>query len=356
MGFLRNDFDVKWAVENDSSAAATYIVNHERFNTKVYDENIRDVLKEIKHAKKHNITDSNYSGIKPDVVWASPPCQGYSRANRNGGKNDALNRSMTFEFTNFVHLCKPSVAGMENVTGILDKKHRFHVQKVMALFLSWGYQVRMMILDSSDYGEAQARKRVFLFGVKRNLALPRRPEITHADPDSESDGDESSSKQKQMSIKQFYTTSSTSVSTMYSPIIEQKKKLPRKRTVKDVIEDLENVNTKSGGFFRLPDGTKTYNHIHYTDLKTEMEVTSEDKPARTVRAGNHFRHYRLDRILTLRELARIQGFPDDFRFFGNRGAIQRQIGNAVPCNLAAAVAKSIKIYCFPWMESSQSSL
>ncbi len=189
----------------------------------------------------------------------------------------------------------------------MNERHIIHPQKVAALLLSWEYQVRVLILNSADYGEAQARDRVFLFGVKKGLRLPK-PRKTHGP----------------YPLKAI-------------------------RTVKDAIRDLEDIEPGLGGFITLPNGKETFNHTK-SALKSEMAVTDESKPTCTVRCGNHFQHYKnKHRILTNRELARVQGFPDEFRFLGKPTAIQRQIGNAVPCNMAFAVAKSIKNNCFPLM-------
>ena len=70
-----------------------------------------------------------------------------------------------------------------------------------------------------------------------------------------------------------------------------------------------------------------------------------DKPARTVKEnhGGVFVHYAEDRVLTPRELARLQDFPDDFVFEGPKSMVLKQIGNAVPVNLAMSLAKQVKI-------------
>lgn len=343
VGFERSEFHVKWAVDNDPCAIGTYALNHDKEQTTVFDEDIRGVLDEIKFASENGLTDSPYFNIKPDIIWASPPCQGFSRANRTGGKNDELNRRRTFDFKDYVDQLRPPVAAMENVTGILDKKHRIYVQKMTAYLLLMKYQVRMMILDSSNYGEAQARKRFFLFAVKQGMGLPKRPKISHDDPKMED--------KAQRSIKSFLEKSENAQGKKLS----QEEQKPKK-TVKDVIQDLEDVKPKSGGYFILPNGTKTYNHTDQgLELKSEMEEMNENKQSRTVRAGNHFKHYLYDRTLTLRELARVQGFPDDYRFVGCKTAIRKQIGNAVPCNLAKAVADTIRHNCFPLMDPELNS-
>ena len=94
IGFHRNDFNVEWAVDNNHSAASNYDRYH-KLGDNLYHSDIKDLRKQLENSQEDRIKHN------PDIIWASPPCQGFSRANRTGGKNDEINRSMTFEFTSF---------------------------------------------------------------------------------------------------------------------------------------------------------------------------------------------------------------------------------------------------------------
>jgi site-specific DNA-cytosine methylase len=115
-------------------------------------------------------------------------------------------------------------------------------------------------------------------------------------------------------------------------------------TVRDVLKDLESIEPDEeggNGMVVLPDGAMTYDHVAGNILKAGSETLDADKPSKTVRRNNGIEHYSLGRNITVREMARLQSFPDDYEFCGSTTQKKSQIGNAVPVNLAVAVAKSI---------------
>eukprot|EP00957_Ditylum_brightwellii_P095572 7279650-Ditylum_brightwellii.AAC.1 len=175
------------------------------------------------------------------------------------------------------------------------------------------YQVRVQVLNACHYGDPQDRKRVILVAAKRGRQLAKFPEITHG---VESDG------------------------TLH-PLV----------TVKGALSNLETIEPaqQGSGIVKIDETKVMYNHgIEGTNFRAENETLIADKPAMTVRRTNAVKHYAKERTLTVREYARLQSFPDEYRFYAGSYMKQRgQIGNAVPIRLATAIAKSIRELSYP---------
>jgi DNA (cytosine-5)-methyltransferase 1 len=246
-----------------------------------------------------------------DHVHASSPCQGYSDANRNGGKNDVKNNKLSYRFVDAMREHRPPTGSFENVPGMMtqkvrtreneldqdEKNNREYLQKMIADLLILGYQVRVCILTASDYGDPQERDRVVLFAALKGWKLPDIPKSTEGGP------------------------------------------------FREALRDLVDLDPVEGnGIVKLPTGAIVHDHsIDGTDLKTENDHLSQCQGdfARTVRRQRGIKHHVHPRGLTVRERARIQSFPDDYQFAGSMRDKLNQIGNAVPVKLATAVAQSI---------------
>ncbi len=111
-GFIKNGFDIKWAIDNDPCAVATFMLNHQ--HVVMFDEDAKQVLEKIKLANQKGDDNSSYKIKMMDILWASPPCQAFSSVNTSGGKNDQVNLSMTYVFTDYVKHFKPPVVAMES--------------------------------------------------------------------------------------------------------------------------------------------------------------------------------------------------------------------------------------------------
>lgn len=305
-GFLLEGFHVRHAVDLNNAAAATLELNKKGSNCVVHNEDARVFLRKCKDDRLGMYPKQGYF----DHIHLSPPCDGMSMANIYGGQNDDANNELTYCTLPYVEYFRPRTVSMENVVGmLLDKedKKRIYLQKTVTGLLLLDYQVRVCIVSSADYGDAQARPRVFLLAARRDCKLPDLPIATH-------------SKDGAGGTK-------------------------RHVVVKDVLSYLENVEPVLGsGLVQLADKTCVWNHNREsTALKKpeNMHRLVADKPANTVRRRNALQHYSLQRCLTIRERADLQSFPRDFKFCGTLVEQSTQIGNAVPINLARAMAKSI---------------
>lgn len=282
-------------IERDSLAAAS--LRHCHPNATIFAEDINVVLDRIRK------NDPAYVICKgDDHVWASPPCQGFSSANRNAvpTENDLRNQALSDTFVDLVDLVKPYTANMENVTGMMRRKNKHRLQKIIRRLVLSGYDVCLAIHNALYYGDPQSRQRVILYVSRLGVPIEL-PKRTHTND--------------------------------------------KIKTVGDVIGDLLDIDPQPGGGIVTTNGKTIHNHCLYANLTDEnMRHFTEldwDKPAPTFTTCRRFIHPKRNRTLTLREYARIMGFPDTKVFDGSPKSILRQIGNAVPVGLSKAIGESV---------------
>eukprot|EP00985_Skeletonema_marinoi_P020710 scaffold12372_cov105-Skeletonema_marinoi.AAC.2 len=304
LGMQQAGWNVKYKIEWNKKAAVTLRCNFKEDAT-IFQDDIEVFLQELKFCKDKKIS------IHPTTseilhIHGSPPCQGVSSANTSGGACDNQNNKCTLTFLDAIIHFQPKLVSMENVPGLLQEKGLDILTKVMAGLLANDYQIQLCLLESSNYGDAQARKRVILLASKKGWKLPSILAATHGNGEG---------------------------------------MLP-KRTAKDAIGSLEQIEPTETGCVHL-DGKEIYDHYKAgTKLgKGHDSAYQLDpyKPANTMRKVNQVKHYRkdLNRYITARERARLQSFPDSFRFFGEQRDVFNQIGNAVPVKMAEAIGKSV---------------
>jgi len=300
-GFKKAGFDVKWAVEKDHHAVSTFMINHPEVD--MFNECVRTWFEKVKRKPEM------YSHIKPDHIHFSSPCQGFSRANRNGGRNDEANNNLSLFCIDIVAHFLPKTISFENVTGMAHGSNIKYLQDIVASFVDMGYSTRVQILDSSRYGDPQKRSRVIITAAQSHLQVAPFPKPTHG-PSNEC-----------VDV----------VSTW------------------EALDSLEHLSPEEGnGSVRMGNDKTTMNHSREgTTLKTEMVELNVSEPASTLRRKANVKHYNLNRCLTVREMARLFSFDDSFRFFGPPLEQINQIGNAVPVNLATAVAQGIRNTSYP---------
>mmetsp|Transcript_29778 Transcript_29778/g.54045 ORF Transcript_29778/g.54045 Transcript_29778/m.54045 type:complete len:672 (-) Transcript_29778:40-2055(-) len=294
-------FNVKWVVDNDHLAAATLRANKTNSDVQIYTEDVKTFL------KKSVQGNPCYPAVgQVDHIHASPPCKGYSRANRNGGKDDMKNNKQTLLFVKAIRHFRPKTATFENVPGLVLDDYKGYFQSVVASLLQMAYQVRVKVLTSSSYGDPQKRRRLILIAARSDCMLPTMPPPTHG------------------------------------PGL-----LPIK-TCKDALEMLEKhdpSSSRSSGTV-LVDNTVVFNHIipgHKHEKDADFELI-EDEPSRTIlaKARPHC-HYGGDRFISVREAACLQSFPLSYQFFGSLSRQYSQVGNAVPVKLATAIARNVAV-------------
>lgn len=307
LGFEKAGFNIVYANEYDKSIWETYEKNHK---TPLDHRDIRKI-------ESTELPDC-------DGIIGGPPCQSWSEAGALKGINDSRGQ-LFFDFIRILKDKKPKFFVAENVSGMLSKRHQEAVDNFISMFEDAGYEMHIKLLNANDYNVPQDRLRVFYVGFRKDLKVN----------------------------------------------FEFPKPSKHKPTLKDTIYDLKDnaipaleKNKTNGSSCKIP------NHEYMvggysTIYMSRNRVREWDEPSFTIQAGG--RHApihpqapkmiqieknkrifvpgkeELYRRLSVRECARIQTFPDDFIFYYNDIATAyKMIGNAVPVNLAKAVAKQIK--------------
>ena len=307
LGFDNKCFQNVFSIDIEPSFCETY--KHNFSNHKLIEKDICDLSdSEIKYLKEFD---------EIDVVIGGPPCQGFSIAGNIGRKfvDDPRNRLFK-EFVRVVKVIKPKFFVMENVARLYTHNKGGTRDEIIKDFEKLGYNVECKILNSADYGVPQVRKRVIFIGTLTNqkIKFPQKEvenyisvkEALSKYPKLES-GEESSipnhiamSHSEQMLTKMSYVSDGG-----------------------DRNEIPEKIRPKSGDIRK---------YIKYASDKPSVCVTGDMRK---------IFHYEQNRALTVRELAKLQSFPDDFVFKGNRISQQQQVGNSVPPKMAEAIAKVI---------------
>ncbi|MBJ8129374.1 MULTISPECIES: DNA cytosine methyltransferase [Bacillus cereus group] len=330
LGFEQEGFEVVLANEYDESIANAYKKNHR--NTKM-------IVGDIAELDIKNIF-CPYVG-KIDVIIGGPPCQGFSQKGQRKTINDDRNFLFKY-FVSVVGLIKPMYFVMENVPNLLTAEKGYFKKEIYDLFKSLGYSLSSGVLNAADFGVPQNRKRAVIIG-KRGLApaefpKPKNKKNTIWDAISDlaflESGEGNEVQDYRKAAESFYQQVMRKKSTqLYNHVATNHSKV--------ALERLKLIPPNAGREV-LPKEhlTKSIYSGTWTRMrKDEVSVTVTtrfDTPS-----SGKFTHPFLNRAITVREAARIQSFPDDFRFFGTKTSQMKQVGNAVPPMLANAIAKTI---------------
>ena len=311
LGFEKAGFSIPIANEYDPTIWETFKVNHP--NTKLIEGDIRKI-------KETDFPDNI------DGIIGGPPCQSWSEAGSQRGIDD-LRGQLFYEYIRILKSKQPKFFLAENVSGMLLGRHSEAVKNIISMFRDCGYNVSVTLVNAKDYGVPQERKRVFFIGFRNDLNIDFK-----------------------------FPQGSTK---------DDRKKL----TLRDTIWDLQ--------FTAVPANNRNYhnpdainNNEYFTGAYSPIfmsrnRVKSWDEQAFTVQASGRQCQLHpqapkmkfieqnkrefvkgkedLYRRMTIREIARIQGFPDSFKFiYDYTDNAYKMIGNAVPVNLAYEIALAIK--------------
>ena len=211
---------------------------------------------------------------------------------------------------------KENKKNIKNMASELGKFRMKVTDIIKDKFKDIGYTVEMELLKASNFGVPQNRERVIFIGVRNDIEKDiKYPEATH-------NADGSDGKKKHQTVKEA---------------IDDLKDSPENKETHQI------YTNHSEAFTEKIKNTKLGESVNkkYTEAFFRC---SPDKPSNTVKEnhGGVFVHYEKNRVMTPRELARLQSFPDDFMFNGTKSSVLVQLGNAVPCGLSHAIAKEIK--------------
>ncbi|XP_039140950.1 DNA (cytosine-5)-methyltransferase 1B-like isoform X2 [Dioscorea cayenensis subsp. rotundata] len=332
-----------------------------------------------------------------DFINGGPPCQGFSGMNRfNQGIWSKVQCEMILGFLSFAEYFRPRFFLLENVRTFVSFNKAQTFRLTLASLLEMGYQVRFGILDAGAYGVSQSRKRVFVWAASPEEKLPEWPEPMHvfAGPELKiplSNGMHYSAVRSTAGGAPFRSITVRDTIGDLPPVVNGASKLSieydgspvswfqkqiRGRTItlddhisKEMNElnlircqripkrpgsdwhDLpdEKVKLSTGQMvdlipWCLPNTAKRHNQWKGLFGRLDWEgnfPTSITDPQPMGKVGMCF-HPEQDRIITVRECARSQGFPDSYQFCGNIQNKHRQIGNAVPPPLAYVLGRKLK--------------
>lgn len=302
LGFERAGFEPILLVEKDKDACRTLKKN-----------------RPLWPVSQSDITSVDYSGLSPTIVTGGFPCQSFSHAGQRLGMEDTRG-TLFYEFARCVKETSPKIFLGENVHGLLthDKGETF--KTIISVFSDLGYNVEYRLLDSSEFGVPQRRKRVIIVGINRNL------NTRFQWPKKES---------SILTLKDALQNCPQSLCAAYSE---------RKSKVLKMVPPGGNWRSLPEDIAKEYMGKSYYNSGGRT---TYAKRLSWDEPCLTILCSpsqmqTERCHPDETRPLSIKESARVQTFPDEWNFEGSLVSQYKQIGNAVPVELAYRLALAAK--------------
>lgn len=336
-GFMDAGFNVVLGVDFDDAALKTFKANHGNAEAMKLDLFNHDNINKIDDFLKTK-------EIKLDVLVGGPPCQGFSLA---GKREEFDDRNKLYSaMVKTAEMLKPKVVVLENVPGLLTLYKGKAKQQILNDFNNLGYKMDVKILYAPEYGVPQIRKRAFFVGVLTEGDYNFQYPIPYLNEDHFVTCEDAISDLPSLVDCHDYDLTKTR-EYISEPQSEYQKMMrsssvvacnhtPTKHAEKTI--ELISLVPEGKNYRSLP--IELQEGIKYNEALTRYH---SKKPSRTIDTGHrtHF-HYKWNRIPTVRENARLQSFPDDFIFFGNKQEQYKQVGNAVPPLLGKAIANQVK--------------
>lgn len=365
-GWHQAGFTSKVAIDFDVQATRTHELNFPHTVT---------LHRDLTTFGPSNLTDLLGTGRKPRnllAVVGGPPCQGWSGVGRGKLRSlDAAADSLLGDprnqlyrrFLTFVRDLRPPICVMENVPGMLSIEGRNVAEAIARHYERIGYRCTFAVVNARWFGVPQDRRRLIFLGVDENIAqdLPMSasaiekfaPRFRHslglADQDTtvrQAIADLPLIPHGMREDPQLYRARGKR--SHYADLMRAQSNgmLADHVTRMHNEQDLEAFESmpEGGVYHELEARFKRYRDDIFKDKYRKMRW---DTPAGTVTAHlskdcyTHI-HPEQQRTVSIREAARLQSFPDDFRFFGNMGERFRQIGNAVPPLMALGIAEYVR--------------
>ena len=325
LGLTQAGFDIKYAFDFDAQAVATYNTN---FNDQVC------AHKDAREVSVEELLD--IAEVEPgelDLISGGPPCQGFSKQKRGAHLFDDERNLLMKDFIRIVEGIRPKTFMLENVAIFGQKRGEPYLKELENTLDS--YDLYPHFYNAADYGIAQTRQRFVLVGVRQDLNLSFSvPAPTYENnwvtirqafkglPQPPEDGS------PHPKIPNHYKSKITQENEHRFSFVPQGggwQDIPWEFRLKCHQVD----DAKQGGW---PD---VYGRLSWNGQCPTI-TGGFDSFSR-----GRYGHPKYNRAITPREAARLQGFPDDFAFQGNRGEVRLQIGNAVPPPLSKEIASNI---------------
>ena len=308
LGFVEAGFKVVWANEFDKTVWPTFKANFPKVPLDT---------RSIVDIKPEDIPES-------DGFLGGPPCQSWSIAGAGKGIKDERG-NLFYEYIRLLKAKQPKFFLIENVAGMLHKKHEKAFKDILKALTAAGYKVSHKLLDARDYSVPQDRKRVIIGGIRKDLK------------------------------KDFWFPSiSLFASNLEMALKGLKKAVPAKRNKANKREDLSVANHEymTGGFssmYMSRNRVREWHQASYTIQASGRHAPIHPKAPVMLSIGKDKMAFvpgkeRLYRRLSVRECARIQTFPDSFEFlYDNIADGYKMVGNAVPACFAFHLAIAVKV-------------
>jgi len=361
LGFIKAGYKVIWANDNNKNACRTYAHNISK----------DIVCDDIRNIKSEGIPNDF------DVLIGGFPCQGFSVNNANRHVDDERN-FLYREMLRVLRDKRPKFFVAENVKGLLSLGNGEVIKKIISDFSNLGYKVDYYLLNAKDYNVPQSRERVFIVGgLDKSVPSPKQPKIKPIST-RQAIGWLSDVRCQDLAFlhKQHPVYNHVARTNVKDTFIARKHEVDQavicdylranKTLSSRKIDDHFGYKDTAAHWFRkdkwgsLPSPEQWImlkNLLRFDDTHDkvmteviEKEITFEqakrisvwNKPSHTITATNPEIHPNKKRRLSVRECAILQSFPSTFIFCGSVTSMYRQVGNAVPPNLAYHIAKTIR--------------
>lgn len=311
LGFEKAGFNIAVANEFDKNIWETFKVNHP--NTKLIEGDIRKIQEDDFPAEI-------------DGIIGGPPCQSWSEAGSLKGIDDDRGK-LFYEYIRILKNKQPKFFLAENVSGMLADRHSDAVKNILKTFEEAGYNISLTLVNAKDYGMAQERKRVFYIGFRKDL------NIKFNFPKGSTEDDE-----KKITLKDIIWDLKDSA----VPALEKNIHNPQ------AINNNEYFIGSYSPIFMSRNRVKSWDEQAFTVQASGRQCQIHPQAPKMIKVDKNDCRFvkekeNLYRRMTIREIARVQGFPDSFKFiYKNVNDAYKMIGNAVPVNLAYEVACAIK--------------
>ena len=315
LGFERAGFSIPVANEYDPTIYDTFKKNHP--NTHLIEGDIRQVTKE-------DILPFITGEV--DGIIGGPPCQSWSEAGALKGIEDARGQ-LFYDYIRILREFKPKFFLAENVRGMLANRHSEAVKNIIRLFDESGYDVTLTLVNATDYGVAEERKRVFYIGFRKDLGIRFKfPKGSTADDN------------KKLTLRDV----------IWDLQWDAVPAAPKNKHNPEAINNNEYFIGAYSPIFMSRNRVKGWDEQAFTVQASGRQCQLHPQAPKMLRVGTNDCRFvpgseHLYRRMSIREIARVQGFPDDFEFlYQETNNAYKMIGNAVPVNLAYEVAVAIR--------------
>lgn len=389
-GFRSQQYKILGHVEKEKAACETLKLREVYYYLKkknklgLYNDflnsktSIEDLLKHVPQEKLNKILNFEISqenihsifsffddlGENVDGIIGGPPCQAYSTIGRarNASKKSSDERIYLYKFyIHFLNKYQPKFFIFENVKGLLsfrDADDEFLLPRMKKEFEEAGYSLGYEVLNTKNYGVPQSRERLIIFGVMNEKKELIQEFFKNLKKYEENEVDVKTAFQGLPSLKAGEVNNSyTNLSNDY---VEQNFLQDSKTPLTQNIARPNNSNDlaiykiiaeakKNGKNIKYSElDSKLKTHKHTDKFLDRFKALSWNSPSHTVVAhiskdGHHYIHpdTKQNRSITVREAARLQGFPDNYYFLDSRTSAFTQIGNAVPPIFSKKMADAI---------------